>query len=311
MRLHRIAIGMDFSPNALAAASWVARHVAPDAELVLVHAIVVLEPPPPIRGRFPSNDALIETARVGAEQRMRELSRALGPRRTWSEIRVGPAAEQIAQVSREYHADLVVVGKHGERPGAWDRLGSTAERLIQTAAIPVLLVAGARDAPPRRLLVAVNDSAVAPWVVAWARELAVRFDAQTVALHVVGSTVSSGVLAEGQGPVPLVALGDVSAAMSNPAPEGSSTGAPPWLARLVGGGVGRHALATDVAFGDPGREIVAAAQRMDADLIVMGSRGSRGLARVLLGSVAAYVLRHAPCPTLVVREPEDELTDHH
>ena len=49
-------------------------------------------------------------------------------------------------------------------------------------------------------------------------------------------------------------------------------------------------------------EIVAAAEKDPAiDLIVMGTHGRTGLKHVLLGSVAEKVVRHAPCPVLVVR----------
>jgi nucleotide-binding universal stress UspA family protein len=53
--------------------------------------------------------------------------------------------------------------------------------------------------------------------------------------------------------------------------------------------------------GEPGEEIVSAAQDWQADLIVIGSHGRRGLTRALVGSVAEAVMRHAPCPVLVVR----------
>ena len=41
-----------------------------------------------------------------------------------------------------------------------------------------------------------------------------------------------------------------------------------------------------------------------ADLIVMGSHGRTGLKRLLLGSIAEEVLRHAPCPVLTLTSPE-------
>lgn len=46
---------------------------------------------------------------------------------------------------------------------------------------------------------------------------------------------------------------------------------------------------------------VNAAKEWPADLIVIGSHGRGGVKRALLGSVAEGVMRHAPCPVLVVR----------
>jgi nucleotide-binding universal stress UspA family protein len=57
-----------------------------------------------------------------------------------------------------------------------------------------------------------------------------------------------------------------------------------------------------VEVGDPRDTIVATAKTIDADLIVMGTHGRRGLSRVVMGSVAEDVMRNAPCPVLVVRE---------
>jgi nucleotide-binding universal stress UspA family protein len=47
--------------------------------------------------------------------------------------------------------------------------------------------------------------------------------------------------------------------------------------------------------------IVAAAKQQGADLIVMGTHGRRGAARLFLGSVAARVISTAPCPVMTVR----------
>ena len=52
-------------------------------------------------------------------------------------------------------------------------------------------------------------------------------------------------------------------------------------------------------------EIIETARRGGADLIVIGSHGYSGLKRVLLGSTAEKVVRHAGCPVLVVREHGD------
>jgi nucleotide-binding universal stress UspA family protein len=56
--------------------------------------------------------------------------------------------------------------------------------------------------------------------------------------------------------------------------------------------------------GKPASEIVKSAKEWPADVIVIGSHGRSVLERVLLGSVAEAVLRHAPCSVLVIRTPE-------
>jgi nucleotide-binding universal stress UspA family protein len=56
-----------------------------------------------------------------------------------------------------------------------------------------------------------------------------------------------------------------------------------------------------VLAGRPNDVLVAAAKQRDADLIVLGSHGRRGLRRLFLGSVAEDVVRHSAVPVLVVR----------
>lgn len=57
--------------------------------------------------------------------------------------------------------------------------------------------------------------------------------------------------------------------------------------------------------GDPGEAIVSAAEAEDVDLIVVGSHGRGPVGRLLLGSVSDFVVRHATCPVLVVRNEGD------
>lgn len=59
---------------------------------------------------------------------------------------------------------------------------------------------------------------------------------------------------------------------------------------------------TVVRQGDPRHAIIEEARSWGADLIVLGSHGRTGLARALMGSVAEYVVRHAPCSVEVARE---------
>ena len=53
-------------------------------------------------------------------------------------------------------------------------------------------------------------------------------------------------------------------------------------------------------------EIVALAEEIGADLIVMGSRGLGGVRRALMGSASDSVVRHAHCPVLVVRQEKEK-----
>ena len=58
-----------------------------------------------------------------------------------------------------------------------------------------------------------------------------------------------------------------------------------------------------VAHGEPAAEIVRAARERGAGLIVISSHGRTGLGRILFGSTAEAVVRHAHCPVLVVKPP--------
>ena len=63
---------------------------------------------------------------------------------------------------------------------------------------------------------------------------------------------------------------------------------------------------TLVRTGSPFHEISEAARTLKIDLIVISTHGRSGLTRALIGSTAERVVRHAPCPVLVVREGERE-----
>ncbi|MBE9076278.1 universal stress protein [Romeria aff. gracilis LEGE 07310] len=54
--------------------------------------------------------------------------------------------------------------------------------------------------------------------------------------------------------------------------------------------------------GNPGRAICELAQTWNADLVIVGSRGRRGLKELFLGSVSSYVMHHATCSVLVVHD---------
>lgn len=59
---------------------------------------------------------------------------------------------------------------------------------------------------------------------------------------------------------------------------------------------------------EPGRSLCQKAKDWNADLLVVGRRGRRGLAEALLGSVSNYVLHHSPCTVMVVQGHGTEQT---
>jgi nucleotide-binding universal stress UspA family protein len=73
-----------------------------------------------------------------------------------------------------------------------------------------------------------------------------------------------------------------------------------WRVKVVGGTIaGAH-----LRMGAVDLEIVALAKELGVGLIVMGCRGHRGIRRAIEGSISDAVIRHAPCPVLVVRSDE-------
>jgi nucleotide-binding universal stress UspA family protein len=77
-----------------------------------------------------------------------------------------------------------------------------------------------------------------------------------------------------------------------------------WLAeRVQEAGIPEERIGFSVRRGHAGEEICAEAKARDADLIVMGTHG-KPLAGPTIGSVARYVVGHAPCPVLVIPEAD-------
>ncbi|HEV8588365.1 MAG TPA: universal stress protein [Pyrinomonadaceae bacterium] len=64
-----------------------------------------------------------------------------------------------------------------------------------------------------------------------------------------------------------------------------------------------------IVHGDAAAEIVRVAAERQVDLIVISSHGRTGLGRMIFGSTAEAVVRHAICPVLVVKPPHEEETE--
>jgi nucleotide-binding universal stress UspA family protein len=61
-----------------------------------------------------------------------------------------------------------------------------------------------------------------------------------------------------------------------------------------------------IVHGEAATEIVRVAQERGVDLIIVSSHGRTGWGRILFGSTAEAVVRHATCPVLVVKPPQEE-----
>lgn len=292
MEIDRVVVGMDFSEPAIRAARWAAQHVAPHAELVIVHALEMPVLPDFLRGHVSGAADVIENARRGATDRLAELCRSICPEGNMrGVVRAGGAVDAILDVVAETRADLVVVGEHGRRAGVLDALGSTAERLLHSSPVPVLLGRGAEDHPPASILIPVEEADVTSLVLRWGAELARRFDAGVALLHVITSQIP--------GRVRIISASGASREFE--AKLESSARA--WLEQAArDAGFDPERTSSDVVFGETRWEVLAAAQRLDVDLIVMGSRGSGTAGQILLGSVARSVLRGAHCPVLVITQ---------
>lgn len=290
--LDRVVVGVDFAEPSGAAAAWTARHLAPGAELVLVHAVYVPEPPRSLEHLYPPVERLVNVARIGAEQQLRDLSRSLAARLIWPEIRVGRPDEVIVAVASEYAAGLIVVGPHAERPGGSNRLGSTAERVLWRATCPVLVAKQMRSGPPLRLLAAVDGSEITQHVLAWVDLLMASHGSGAALAHVVDWVPTPGGIAF----VNLELLKDEDTASGEAALRDATIWLEAQRRRLA-----QHERAEVAALvGRPTQAILAEAERRESDLIVLGNRGAGGVERFLFGSVAAAVLREAACSVLVV-----------
>jgi nucleotide-binding universal stress UspA family protein len=73
------------------------------------------------------------------------------------------------------------------------------------------------------------------------------------------------------------------------------------IVEQVGNEIGETApqVTVNVVTGDPAEELIKASR--DADMVVVGSRGSGGFASLLMGSVSSKVTHHAACPVVVIR----------
>ena len=142
----------------------------------------------------------------------------------------------------------------------------------------------------RKILVPIDFSPNAAEATSWAADLARRYDASIMLVHVyqpVSLVLPEGFVLKSAG-----AIAELMAALDEALAEAKSS-----LERTAPG------LAVDSTLlqGAPFAEIVRHARENQFDLIVIGTHGRAGLRHALLGSVAEKVVRKAHCPVLTIR----------
>ena len=177
-------------------------------------------------------------------------------------------AHLIGTRAREH--DLLVIGARVTSRAVGAILGSTVSSVVHHATTPLLV---SREPPgrcdfPQRILVASDGSASSHRAVQIAGDIAARHEAAITLIRVSGHRSAGARLRFGE---------DAAALFER-------LGAEPIV---------------ETAYGHPQQAIVEAARRQQASLIVMGSRGLRGIHS--LGSTSERVAHRAPCSVLVVQ----------
>jgi nucleotide-binding universal stress UspA family protein len=191
----------------------------------------------------------------------------------------GPVGERVAAYAQELGADLLVLGNHRRRGRERASHGSVSQSALRASSLNVAVVPGHHAASarrPRRFLVAVDFTP--------ASERAVQ---QAFAMAGYGCSVL------------LVNV------QRRPLSESERAAVRDLLVRLVPFDAARSGLTVQVLVlesADPAEAIVLAAERLDADVILMGTRALGGVRRVLEGSVSQAVVGITSRPVLLQRD---------
>ncbi len=198
----------------------------------------------------------------------------------------GEAAAEILRLAEEVDADLIVSGTHGRTGLSWMLAGSVATSVMRGSRCPVLVVRSSewlRDGKPNQFILHPTDfSENSEEALRVARTMARELGVRLVIYHVAPFDVY---------------LSD----MIVPADPHVYQDALEQMRRRVDGQDLKYPVEIRHSQGDPAEEIIRAAGEADCGLIVMGTHGRTGLARLLMGSVAEFVLPRADCPVLAVK----------
>lgn len=291
-RLETVLIGVDLTAPSLVGAKWAATTFAPEAQLVLVHAVETS----PIRRFLSVRDAKRKEneIRTEAEERLESLREEVGADRCRIVLAEGSPGTRLAELAREEGADLIAVGAHREGM-AGGLIGNVVSTVLGNATTPVLIAHAPPEARPERMLVAIDESPARLDVLAWASLLADTFEGMTG--EVLSAVQPPGV--------------SVNTTLFSSEEEYRTTRdriverTRRWVRGLAdGAGLDEDRFVAGAVYGRAELEIALAAERVEADLVVLGTRGHTHGHSLVLGSVSRRVVEASTCPVLIVPPTE-------
>jgi nucleotide-binding universal stress UspA family protein len=289
-QLKRIIVGHDLGVGgdvALGSALALANRCG--AALRLVHVVEPLDAYQRISHPLTSPYALEEIAqKTGARLQALVASPELARLQVEYEVRRGKPFVELIIAGRAWLTDLIVVGGASRTEEPF--LGSTSERILRKALVPVMVAKKPLSSEAKTFLVPTDFSSCAGKAAEEGLMLAKSFSGRVVFFHVLDLYPSYTIAYAHE-------LG-VSVPMPPPSPEEIE---PEWEAFLSGLPLEKVDWEKCTEEGPAATAIVRQAEQGQADLIVMGTHGRSGLPHMLLGSVAEKVVRTASCPVLTIR----------
>jgi nucleotide-binding universal stress UspA family protein len=235
-----------------------------------------------------------EEALAIARQDIEKLAASSGLAAASFDVRaeVGKAPDTILKVAEEIAADVIVVGAGRRRTLVEKVLGSTADRIVRSSAVPVLVVKDPDDGPYRHVMAAIDLSQSSPFVARTAVDIhtegAVELvHAVEVALALEQAFLRSATLGG--------RVSDYKTALI--------AGAKERLSQLAAGLDARHEPRIRAVSGDPIAVLMRLSAREGPNLIVASRHSKGALERMLLGSVAMRLLRQCRCDILIAPAP--------
>ena len=312
MQFRKIVIGVDFSDASLAAARWVANHLAPKAELFLVHVVSLPRPPIYLQQQLGPTIDQRSTLAPRLYAALAAFGELLGKHRVRVGIRTGVAWAALAHVAKEVKADLICVGRGDKRKGS-SRFGATTpQRLLGVAGVPVLVIPQGVATKPSRVLAALSGRPGGERVLPVAERLASAWRAPLEGIHVIEADVRRVLAASTRSPVapqsPASTLAENGRRIGIDALDetGLRELASGWLASTLSGVSPDVAYEQHVRIGDAGQELITSVRDKPSPAVIVLGRVGEDLAGLPMqsqyrcGSTTRMVLWSAPCPVIVV-----------